>query len=97
VDGPNSLPLKLDSALPNLGKLSACRRVARTIYMGSAPTTLQQGGQQPGRAGGQGDPVQVTQAETQRAAADSTVTARLLETYLWLLVPGQPTPQSPIV
>ena len=39
VDGPNSLPLKLDSELPNLGKFSACRRVARAIYMGSAPTT----------------------------------------------------------
>ena len=39
VDGPNSLPLKLDSEVPNLGKFSACRRVARTIYMGSAPTT----------------------------------------------------------
>jgi hypothetical protein len=39
VDGPNSLPLKLDSDLPNLGKFSACRRVARAIYMGSAPTT----------------------------------------------------------
>ena len=39
VDGPNSLPLKLDSELPNLGKLSACRRVARAIYLGSAPTT----------------------------------------------------------
>jgi hypothetical protein len=39
VDGPNSLPLKLDSALPNLGKFSACRRVARAVYMGSAPTT----------------------------------------------------------
>ncbi|WP_295388235.1 Swt1 family HEPN domain-containing protein [uncultured Thiodictyon sp.] len=39
VDGPNSLPLELDSELPNLGKLSACRRVARTIYLGSAPTT----------------------------------------------------------
>ena len=39
VDGPNSLPLKLDSELPNLGKLSACRRVSRAIYMGSAPTT----------------------------------------------------------
>lgn len=39
VDGPNSLPLKLDSELPNLGKYSACRRVARGIYMGSAPTT----------------------------------------------------------
>ncbi|MBI3902214.1 MAG: ATP-binding protein [Nitrosomonadales bacterium] len=39
IDGPNSLPLKLDSELPNLGKFSACRRVARAIYMGSAPTT----------------------------------------------------------
>jgi predicted AAA+ superfamily ATPase len=39
VDGPNSLPLKLDGELPNLGKYSACRRVARAIYMGSAPTT----------------------------------------------------------
>jgi len=33
------LPLKLDNELPNLGKFSACRRVARAIYMGSAPTT----------------------------------------------------------
>lgn len=39
VDGANSLPHKLDSELPNLGKFSACRRVARAIYMGSAPTT----------------------------------------------------------
>lgn len=38
VDGPNSLPLRLDSDLPNLGKYHACRRVARTIYLGSAPT-----------------------------------------------------------
>ena len=39
VDGPNSLPLRLDGELPNLGRLSACRRVARAIYLGSAPTT----------------------------------------------------------
>jgi hypothetical protein len=39
VDGPNSLPLRLDSEVPNLGKFSACRRVARAIYLGSAPTT----------------------------------------------------------
>lgn len=39
VDGPNSLPLRIDAEVPNLGKLSATRRVARTIYMGSAPTT----------------------------------------------------------
>ncbi len=38
VDGPNSLPLHMDSELPNLGKFSACRRAARTIYLGSAPT-----------------------------------------------------------
>lgn len=38
VDGPNSLPLRIDGDVPNLGKLSATRRVARTIYLGSAPT-----------------------------------------------------------
>ena len=38
VDGPNSLPLRIDSELPNLGKFSATRRVARTVYLGSAPT-----------------------------------------------------------
>jgi predicted AAA+ superfamily ATPase len=38
VDGPNSLPLKLDREVPNLGKFAACRRVARAIYLGSAPT-----------------------------------------------------------
>jgi len=38
VDGPNSLPVRLDGEVPNLGRLSACRRVARTIYLGSAPT-----------------------------------------------------------
>ncbi|MCY4343961.1 MAG: Swt1 family HEPN domain-containing protein [Gammaproteobacteria bacterium] len=39
VDGPNSLPLRIDAAAPNLGKHSATRRVARTVYLGSAPTT----------------------------------------------------------
>ena len=39
VDGPHSLPLRLDGEVPNLGKYSATRRVARTIYLGSAPTT----------------------------------------------------------
>jgi predicted AAA+ superfamily ATPase len=39
VDGPSSLPLRLDAEVPNLGKFAACRRVARTIYMGSAPLT----------------------------------------------------------
>lgn len=38
VDGPSSLPLKIDAEQPNLGKLHATRRVARAIYLGSAPT-----------------------------------------------------------
>jgi predicted AAA+ superfamily ATPase len=38
VDGPSALPLRLDGEVPNLGKYAACRRVARTIYLGSAPT-----------------------------------------------------------
>ncbi len=38
VDGPGSLPLRLDRENTNLGRYSASRRVARTIYMGSAPT-----------------------------------------------------------
>lgn len=39
VDGPSSLPLRIDAEQPNLGKLAATRRVARTIYLGSAPTS----------------------------------------------------------
>jgi predicted AAA+ superfamily ATPase len=39
VDGPRSLPARLDGDVPNLGKFSAFRRVARTIYLGSAPVT----------------------------------------------------------
>lgn len=38
IDGPNSLPLRLDRDNPNLGRYSATRRVARSIYLGSAPT-----------------------------------------------------------
>jgi len=38
VDGPNSVPRRIDGETPNLGKYSACRRVARTVYLGSAPT-----------------------------------------------------------
>lgn len=39
VDGPSALPLRIDGEVPNLGRYHACRRVARTIYLGSAPTT----------------------------------------------------------
>jgi predicted AAA+ superfamily ATPase len=38
VDGENSLPLRLDRENPGtFGRYSAVRRVARTVYMGSAP------------------------------------------------------------
>jgi predicted AAA+ superfamily ATPase len=42
------------------------------------------------------DPQQVKQAETQKIAADGAVTARLPETYQWLLVPVQATPQAAV-
>jgi hypothetical protein len=42
------------------------------------------------------DPQQVKQAEPQRAAADGAVTARLPETYQWLLVPVQSSPKDPV-
>lgn len=38
VDGPNSLPKQIDNDFPNLGRYSATRRVARTLFFGSAPT-----------------------------------------------------------
>lgn len=38
VDGPNSLPRELDGQNAQyLGRYSACRRVARTLYLGTAP------------------------------------------------------------
>ena len=42
------------------------------------------------------DPQQVKQAETQKGAADGAVTGRLPETYQWLLVPGQASPQAAV-
>src|SRR4029077_20191575 len=42
------------------------------------------------------DPHQVRQAETQRNAADGAVTARLPETYQWLLAPVQSKPDASI-
>ncbi len=37
IDGLNSLPMEVDRNNDMLGRYSACRRVARTIFMGSAP------------------------------------------------------------
>lgn len=39
IDGPNALPLRIDGEVPNLGRYAATRRVARTLYLGSAPTS----------------------------------------------------------
>src|SRR5205809_6858308 len=41
-------------------------------------------------------PHQVKQADTQKTAADGVVTARLPETYQWLLAPTQASPQVPV-
>jgi len=38
IDGHNSRPLALDCENPSLGRYSACRRVARTVFIGSAPS-----------------------------------------------------------
>ena len=42
VDGAQSRPLMLDRENPNLGRYSASRRVARTVFMGSAPSVSSQ-------------------------------------------------------
>ena len=38
VDGPASLPAQLDATYQNLGRYGATRKVARTVFLGSAPT-----------------------------------------------------------
>lgn len=42
VDGPTSTPYKIDQGAPNLNRYSATRRIARAIFMGSAPTFKEQ-------------------------------------------------------
>ena len=42
VDGTASTPYKVDQSAPNLNRYSATRRVARAIFMGTAPTHQQQ-------------------------------------------------------
>ena len=39
VDGTQSTPYLIDQGAPNLNRYSATRRVARTLFMGSAPTS----------------------------------------------------------
>jgi predicted AAA+ superfamily ATPase len=45
VDGPQSLPLNIDTGMPTLGQISATRRVARAMFMATAPLD---GSQNPG-------------------------------------------------
>ena len=42
VDGGGSIPYKIDQSAPNLNRYSATRRVARAIFMGTAPVHNQE-------------------------------------------------------
>jgi len=42
IDGPESRPYRIDGNIPALGRYSAARRVARTIFIGSAPSVAAQ-------------------------------------------------------
>ncbi len=42
VDGPGSRPLAIDGDVPALGRYNAARRVARTVFVGSAPSVAGQ-------------------------------------------------------
>ena len=41
IDGPGSIPFNIDKTTPNIGKVSATRRVARTIFIATAPLSDQ--------------------------------------------------------
>jgi predicted AAA+ superfamily ATPase len=42
IDGPESRPFAIDQSVPMLGRYAACRRVARSIFVGSAPSVAAQ-------------------------------------------------------
>jgi hypothetical protein len=42
IDGPDSRPFAIDAHVPALGTYNAARRVARTIFVGSAPSVAEQ-------------------------------------------------------
>ena len=42
IDGPESHPFTIDGNVPALGRYNASRRVARTIFIGSAPSVAEQ-------------------------------------------------------
>ena len=43
IDGPRSIALDIDGKEPRLGAIRAARRVARTVFLGSAPSASVQG------------------------------------------------------
>ena len=42
IDGMESIPYKIDQSAPNLSRCSATQRVARAVFMGTAPTHQQE-------------------------------------------------------
>jgi predicted AAA+ superfamily ATPase len=42
IDGDDAKPFQLDKAVPTLGQYMACRRIARSIFIGSAPSVAGQ-------------------------------------------------------
>ena len=42
VDGPSSIPYRIDQSAPNLNRYSATRRIARAVFMGTAPVHQQE-------------------------------------------------------
>ncbi len=43
IDGEESRPYAIDKSVPMLGQIAACRRVARSVFIGSAPAAGAQG------------------------------------------------------
>jgi uncharacterized protein len=43
IDGDSATPPLIDNEIPTLGQHSASRRIARTVFMGSAPSVAEQG------------------------------------------------------
>ncbi len=39
IDGPHAEPRRIDDEVSTLGSVQACRRAARTVFLGSAPST----------------------------------------------------------
>ena len=40
IDGDNAKPFQLDKSVPTIGKYMASRRIARSIFVGSAPSVM---------------------------------------------------------